>query len=137
MSKLNTTFSGHNPVEKGKYAEIRKYINHWLTDQSVYCNNCGLPFYGEPCCDHPEIGKNLEHCWAVIVQNKARQKMNRNEFASNTTNTMRLGISMPQKLLQDLEKFCKASMGVKLFENQKDLRGFAKAFPQFMIMERI
>lgn len=105
MSKLNTTFSGHRALEKGKYKQIREFINHWLTDQSVYCNNCGLPFYGEPCCDHPEIGKNLEHCWAVIVQNKARQKMNRNEFASNTTNTMRLGISMPQKLLQDLEKF--------------------------------
>jgi len=135
MAKLNTTFSSHQPLEKGKYSEIRKFINHWLTDQSVYCNNCGLPFYGEICCEDPQIGKNFDHCWAVVIQNKARQKGS--GFSANNTNTMRLGLSIPAGLLQALERFCKERLGQKLFVNQKDLRGFSKAFPQFAIWERI
>ena len=137
MSKLTNEFTSHSPLEKGKYKEIRKFINTWLTDQAVYCNNCGVPYFGEKCCEHPEIGKNFDHCWAVIIQNKARQKLNANEFASNTTNTMRLGVSMPVKLLHDLERFCKETMGQKLFVNQKDLRNFTKAFPMFAIWEKI
>lgn len=137
MAKLTNDFSGHRPLEKGKYKEIRKFINAWLTNQEVYCNNCGLPYFGEKCCDHPEIGKNFDHCWAVIIQNKARQKLSANDFASNKTGTMRLGLSMPVSLLHALEKFCKETIGQKLFVNQKDLRGFAKSFPQFTIMEKI
>jgi len=135
MAKLTNDFSGHHPLEKGKYAEIRKFINHWLTDQTVYCNNCGLPFFGETCCGHPEIGKNFDHCWAVIIQNKARQKGS--GLAASKDKSIRFGLSMPAKLLQDLEKFCKERLGQKLFVNQKDLRGFMKAFPMFAIAERI
>jgi hypothetical protein len=137
MSKLTNDFSGHNPLEKGKYAEIRKFINTWLTDQSVYCNSCGAPFFGEACCDSPQIGKNIDHCWAVITQNKARQDVRANAFASNATKTMRLGLSMPEGLLRDLERFCQEKLGQKLFVNQKDFRGFCRSFPMFMIMEKI
>jgi hypothetical protein len=36
-----------------------------------------------------------------------------------------------------LEQFCKEKWGEKLFVNQKDFRGFMKAFPQFTTCERI
>jgi len=137
MAKLTNDFTGHQPLEKGKYKELRQFINSWLTNQAVYCNNCGLPFYGENCCEHPEIGKNFDHCWAVIVQNKARQKLNYNDMATNRSKTMRLGLSMPPSLLNALERFWKTKTGHKLFENKKDIRGFAKAFPMFAIMEKI
>jgi hypothetical protein len=128
-------FDSHEALEKGKYAEIRKFINNWLLDQTVYCNNCGLPFFGEVCCDKPEIGKNLDHCWAVIIQNKAR-RLGRG-LASNQSKTMRLGLSIPVSLLYALEKFSKEKLGEKLFVNQQDMRGFMRAFPQFTICERI
>lgn len=139
MSKPNNTFTGHRALEKGKYAELRKFINHWLTDQSIYCNNCGMPYFPKekPCCEKPEIGKNFDHCWAVVIQNKARQKQSSNEYASNSTMTMRLGLSMPSQLLRSLEQFSLKRFQEKLFVNQKDFRRFCKAFPQFTIMERI
>ncbi len=128
-------FSGHEVLEKGKYAELRKFINAWLRQQQVYCNNCGIPYHGEICCEHPEIGKNIDHCWAVICQNKARKKDS--GTAANVTNTMRLGISIPPSLLNALERFSREVLGEKLFVNTKDMRGFMKAFPQFTIPERI
>jgi len=135
MAKLTNDFTGHNPLEKSKYAEIRKFINAWLADQAVYCNNCGMPYFGSICCDSPEIGKNFDHCWAVILQNKARRIGS--GLSANQTKTMRLGLSMPVKLLHSLEKFCQEKLGEKLFVNQKDMHGFMKAFPQFCIAERI
>ena len=122
MSKKVTPFSGHQPLEKGKYSDIRKFILRWLEDPAIYCNNCGFPYFpGEQaCCESPQIGKNLDHCWAVIIQNKARQKTRLNEYASNASKTFRLGVSLPDKLLSDLERFCQSTMGQKLFVNQKD-----------------
>ncbi len=131
-------FKGHHPLEKGKYAEIRKFINSWLMDSAVYCNNCGMPYFSsEICCDNPQIGKNLDHCWAVIINNKARRTIRENEFASNPQKTMRLGLSMPEKLIRDLEAFCQKTMGEKLFVDNKDLHRFMRAFPQFVICGKI
>ena len=127
--------NSHSVLEKGKYAELRKFINQWLREQHVYCNNCGLPFFGAVCCEHPEIGKNIDHCWAVICQNKARR--HGSGTAANLSNTMRLGLSIPESLLKALEKFSREKLGEKLFVNQEDMRGFMKAFPQFVIAERI
>ena len=132
---MNNTFNSHQPLEKGKYAELRKVINLWLQDQTVYCNNCGMPFYGISCCENPQIGKNFDHCWAVVIQNKARRVGS--GLGSNKTKTMRLGLSMPDSLLIHLDKYCKEKLGQKLFVNQKDFRGFCRAFPQFQIMEKI
>jgi hypothetical protein len=73
----------------------------------------------------------------VVIQNKARQKINENPYASNVTKTMRLGVSLPPELLNALEKFSQEKLGEKLFVNQKDMHGFMKAFPQFMVAERI
>jgi hypothetical protein len=139
MTKLTTEFSGHKPLEKGRYKEYRKFINEWLTSQAIYCGNCGMPYFPteKACCGSPRIGKNFDHCWAVVIQNKARRKESDNEFASNKTNTMRLGVSMPPALLRALETFSTEKLGRKLFDNKTDIRDFARAFPQFAIMERI
>lgn len=135
---IKTEISSHHPLEKGKFVELRRYINSWLNDPTIYCNNCGVPYLPSGiCCDSPEIGKNLDHCWAVIIQNKARQKISANQYASNLDNTMRLGLSMPPSLLSALERFSLNKLGEKLFVNQADMRRFAKAFPMFAIMEKI
>ena len=139
MTKLNTEFSSHQPLEKGRWKEYRRFINEWLKSQAVYCGNCGMPYFPteKACCEAPMIGKNFDHCWAVIIQNKARQKESANDYASNTTNTMRLGISIPPALLRALEKFSLERLGRKLFDNQKDIHSFARAFPMFAVMKKI
>jgi hypothetical protein len=126
-------------TEKAKYVEIRKFINHWLVDPLVYCNNCGFPYFpGRPaCCNDPIIGKNIQHCQALMAQNRAIIKTNLNQFGSNESKTLRHGASLPPDLIKKLEQFCQETMGEKLFVNQKDFRGFCKAFPMFTVMEKI
>lgn len=139
MAKLQTPLSGHHALEKGKYAEIRKFINAWLLDPAVYCNTCGFPYFpgSKPCCDNPMIGKNIQHCQALFLQIAAQKKCNFNEFGSNKDKTLRMSVSLPPDLMQKLEKFCQEKLGEKLFVNSKDLRGFMKAFPMFTTAERI
>jgi len=139
MAKLTNSFTGHQVLEKGKYAEIRKYINRWLLDQKIYCGSCGFPYFpGEKaCCNDPQIGKNIQHCLAVIQQNQKTKANNLNEFGSTKGKTWRHGVSMPIELMHELERFCQETMGQKLFVNKKDFRGFMKAFPQFTTCERI
>lgn len=139
MAKLQTPLSGHHALEKGKYKEIRAFINNWLLDQTVYCNNCGFPYFiGEKeCCDSPQIGKNIHHFQALMLQISAEKKTNLNAYGSNASKTMRIGVSLPPDLMTKLEQFCKEKWGEKLFVNQKDLHGFMKAFPMFTTCERI
>jgi len=136
---MNNPFKSHQPLEKGKMKLIRKFINGWLQDPLVYCNSCGIPYFpsDRDCCDNPQIGNNLQHCWAIIIQNKARQKTRDNEYGSNKDNTLRIGASLPEKLIRDLEQYFHENHKQKLWNNQKEFRLFLKSFPQFAICERI
>lgn len=135
----NSPLSGHHVLEKAKYSEIRKFINAWLLDPALYCNNCGFPYFpgSKPCCDKPQIGKNIQHCQALFLQIAAQKKTNLNEFGANSGKTLRHGVSLPPDLMAKLEKFCKEKFGEKLFTNKNDFRGFMKAFPMFCTCERI
>lgn len=139
MAKPVNSFTGHRPLEKGKYAEIRKFINLWLQEPQIYCGSCGFPYFPNEkvCCEHPQIGRNIDHCQLVIWNNKETLSNNLNVFGSNSGKTWRHGVSMPVDLMQRLEEFCKDTMGQKLFVNKKDFRGFMKSFPQFTTCERI
>ena len=139
MAKLQTAFSGHRVLEKAKYKAIRQFINDWLLDPTIYCNTCGFPYFSgeKPCCDNPLIGKNIQHCQALLLQIAAERKCNLNEYGSNKDKTLRHALSLPPDLIRKLERFCQEKLGEKLFVNTKDLRGFMKAFPQFVTMERI
>lgn len=134
----NNPFTGHVSLEKGMYAEIRQFINNWLMDQTVYCNACGSPYFPDMvCCDTPQIGKNIDHCYAILRQNENRRAVRLNQFGSNEKKTLRIGLSMPQDLLRQLEKFSKERFGKKLFGTTKDFRKFIKNFPQFSVCERV
>jgi len=139
MAKPINSFTGHRPLEKGKYADIRKFINQWLLDQAIYCGSCGMPYFPDlpQCCEHRQLGKNIDHCLAVIQANRETLANNLNEFGSTEGKTWRNGVSMPVDLIQKLEVFCKEKWGEKLFVNIKDMRNFSRAFPQFRIVERI
>ena len=120
---------------------VRNAINMWLKDDSVYCNNCNVP-YGEmpmPCCENPQVGRNIDHCRGVIVQNKAIRDTRKNAFASTTDKSIRWGLSMPPRLFHFLDTFFKTYTIEKqgIFKEDGELVWFAKKFPQFSIPERL
>lgn len=131
--KLNLTQS--------KIQAIRAFINLWLSDNTIYCNSCGDIFNAEmwqhgPCCENPQIGRNLDHAMYVmkIVKEKKRDSLNR--YGSNKNMTMRSCVSLPARLLRDLETYFRG-YGEKLFNNDKEMQDFMRAFPQFTNCEEI
>ena len=125
-----------------KMEVIKHLINLWLTDQTFYCNYCGqkwdaVKFATISCCDNPQIGRNMDHLRGIIKQNKELQEMQDNDYASTDAMNMRLGVSMPPKLLEFLEKHFKEFYQEKLFTNNKELHKFMKEFPQFKIPKKI
>ena len=123
-----------------KWEAARNFINLWLTDQTVYCNNCGSDFDAnywkyEPCCDNPQLGRNFDHTYGLFKQNKLRRESLKNLYGSTDGKDMRHCLSLPPRLLSSLEGFFKG-YGEKLFNNDKELQEFMNKFPQFRVPEK-
>jgi transposase len=122
-----------------KWDVVRDFVNMWLKEKTIYCNHCdadyvkGMP----PCCDKPQYGDNLKFTMELVQALKDIRKSRDNEFGSNKTNTMRWGVSLPPRLYHDLDRLFKVQYGEKLFDNQKQMREFARKFPEFRVPERI
>ena len=125
-----------------KSEATKGFINLWLHDQTIYCNQCGMPYHpemvrkNEPCCDNPQMGRNFDHMYGLIQQNRRLRDLQKNEYGSNKEMTMRACVSLPPKLLKDLEEFYKG-YGEKLFNDDKELQTFMKDFPEFRIPAKI
>ena len=123
----NTT---HSKVEA-----IKSFITTWLKDQRVYCNNCGeqwnkdIHLY-ESCCENPQFGKNIDHCYGLLKQNKETKLSRLKTTGATDNNNIRFAVSLPPRLYADLETFF-AQYDEKLFNNKNDLRKFMKEFPEF------
>ena len=127
-----------NVQTSDKWVAAHAFINTWLKDPTLYCNNCGQDYLQcceapRPvllkrakieddketeqdiflhcnhcekdmflCCENPQIGNNKDHTYALVKQNKELSKESMNEYASNKTKTMRMGISIPPRLFRDL-----------------------------------
>ena len=139
MAKLNTPFSGHKPLEDSRMKEIRKFINDWLMNPLVYCNYCGNAYFPKekPCCERPEIGRNIDFCQVIIQQNKDTLLKNLNQYGATENLGMRMGLSMPIDLLKKLEYWHLKRFGHKLFDSKKNFRKFIKYFPMFAVCEKI
>ena len=161
-----------------KWTAAEAFINTWIADPTLYCNNCNdmyVPCCKAPrpvlikrtktegsessedvvsseavvlqckhcgaeiwqCCENPQIGNNKDHTYALIKQNKEMLKIADNEFSSNQTKTMRLGLSLPPRLFNDLGLYFQKMYNEKLFDEKKDLREFMKRFPAFRVAEKI
>jgi hypothetical protein len=122
-----------------KWTAIHAFINMWLKDETVYCNNCGQKFIGEgyDCCDNMQRGTNKTYTAALLQQNKVRQATRLNQYGSNDKKTFRIGVSMLPSLVNDLERYCKLNMGEKLWSNDKEFNTFMKRFPMFRVCEKV
>ena len=118
---------------------IHAIINVWLKDKTPYCNNCNENYPGEyfPCCENPQVGRNMDHCRGLINQNKEFQKTRLNSYASTADKTLRWGASLPPRLYLYLNSYCKENGEDGLFNEKYDVIWFAKKFPQFAIPERL
>jgi len=125
-----------------KVTMIKSFINNWLKDQTFYCNYCGNDFdpikYAlKSCCDNPQIGRNIEHVMGVCKQNQAIKEEQMNDYGATKDLKMRAAVSMPPRLMEDLERFFKDNYQEKLFNDNKELRNFMKHFPQFTLAKKI
>lgn len=115
-----------------KIDATRAAVNLWLQDQSLYCNNCNLDakymLATESCCENPQIGRNIDHMMGAIRQNRMIREMAQNEFNASEGKTLRHAVSMPPRLLLFLEKYFD-DHDEKLFNDNKELHKFMKAFP--------
>ena len=92
-------------------------------------------FKESPCCDNPQLGRNLDHMKGLFDQNRARRAAQKNDYGSNEKKNLRVCISLPPKLLTDLESFFKRH-GEKLFNNDRELQTFMQRFPEFRVPEK-
>ena len=122
-----------------KWTAVHAFINTWLKDPTIYCNNCGQKFIGEgyECCDNMQRGTNKSYTIALLQQNKVRQQTRLNDYASNEKKNFRLGVSMLPSLVDALEKYCKATMGEKLWNNDAEFIQFMKRFPMFRVAKKV
>lgn len=124
---------------KNKWDASEAFINTWLKDQRKYCNHCGqdydLLFF--PCCENPQVGRNIDHTRGLLKQNRELQKTRLNEYASTENKSIRWGLSLPPKLYMDLDRYFKKLYNEKLFEDNGEMRQFMKRFKNFSIPERV
>lgn len=124
-----------------KWEATRNFINLWLTDQKIYCNNCGMDFDPnyfkyETCCDNVQLGRNFDHMYGLFRQNKIRRDAQKNIYGATEKKDMRVCVSMPPRLLSDLEAFFKRH-GEKLWNDDSELQVFMERFPEFKVPERV
>jgi len=122
-----------------KWIAVQAFINVWLKDKTLYCNYCGELFDKRffPCCDNPQVGRNVDHTMGLIKQNREMNKIRLNEFASTKKKRLRWGASIPPKLFHDLEKYLKTLGEKKLFNDNKELHQFMRKFPAFKIPDKV
>lgn len=113
-------------------------INTWLKDRTLYCNQCGEVYKEDKpaCCDNPQVGRNFDHCYGLIKQNKEMAKSRLNDFGSNEDKNLRWGLSLPPSLFNVLDNFKTMNGQPKLFEEKGELTWFMKKFPQFKTCNR-
>jgi len=121
-----------------KWQACHALINEWLKEKTIYCGNCDADYNKDffPCCDNPVLGNNYEHTKAIVDAIKDQQKELLNEYASTKKKNFRSTVKLPRRLYYILDKYYK-NHGTKFFENQAEMRQFARKFKMFKIPVRI
>jgi len=128
-----------------RWKPVEAFINMWLKDDTLYCNNCGLPFHDikdksgkwEPCCENPELGTNWSITKRIIEENKELRKTRKNQYASTDKKDFRFKTRIPPKLYHDLTRYFEKEFKQKLFRDKKDATVFARKFPVFRVPDRL
>jgi len=117
---------------KDRKAAYDSVINLALKDPRFYCNNCQETYTGQKCCDEPAIGRNIDHCRAVIKECKELKNVAKKDTASFCSNAMRLGLKVPVFMYETLSHY-EESHGEVFLDKKSDTDWFAKNYPQFVV----
>lgn len=125
-----------------KETALRAFINEWVKDQTVYCNYCGEKYTPAPdgceeflCCNNRQLGTNAQILYALMIENKRIRESRANQFASNKDKTFRMGISLPPRLLHDLEEYSLNTLKEPLLKDQNEMNDFMRSFPELRTCE--
>ena len=123
---------------KNKWTACHALINVWLRDKTIYCGNCDSDYDKEsfPCCEEPVLGVNFDHTKAIVEAIKDQKKTLLNEYASNKKKNFRSTVKLPRRLYHLLNQYFKKHH-TKLFENEVEVRQFARKFKQFKVPIRL
>lgn len=122
---------------KAKINAIKAFTTTWLKDTRFYCNHCGQNYLeGFKCCENPQVGRNIDHCYGLMKQVKEERANLNNDFASNKTGTMRESLSLPPRLYMDLKAYFK-TMDEPFLDSKEEVRAFMREFPQFCTARKI
>ena len=121
-----------------KWVAAHAMINTWLKDKTIYCGNCDADYNKDffPCCKEPVLGTNYDHTKAIVEAIKDAQKNLVNEYASNKKKNFRSTVKLPKRLYNVLDRYYKKHH-TRLFENEIEMRQFAKKFKQFCVPTRV
>ena len=129
-------------LTNSKEVALRAFINEWIKDSEVYCNYCGEKYNAPPvgseesiCCENRQLGTNAQILHALIIENKRIRETRANQFASNKDKTFRLGISMPPRLLHDLEEYSLNTLKEPLLKDNNEMNDFMRSFPELRTCE--
>ena len=125
-------------LTNSKEVAIRAFINEWIKDTTLFCNHCGSVYVPppegveeEPCCDNVQIGTNAQVLYWLIQENKMIRETRANQYASDKKKTMRWGMSMPPRLMHDIEEYCINTLKEPFLDTPQEMNDFMKAFPVF------
>ena len=131
-------------LTNSKEVAIRAFINEWIKDTTLFCNNCGSVYVPPPkgveeypCCDNVQIGTNAQVLYWLIQENKMIRETRANQYASDKNKTMRWGMSMPPRLMHDIEEYCINTLREPFLDTPQEMNDFMKAFPVFRTCEVI
>ena len=121
-----------------KWKAAHCIINVWLKDKTIYCGNCDANYDKAtfPCCDDPVLTDNYGHTKAIVDAIKDQKKTLINEYASNKKKNFRSTVKLPRRLYHTLNQYFR-KYKTKLFENEIEVRQFARKFKQFKVPIRL
>ena len=144
VGQLTPIFNMSFKLTNCKETALRAFINEWLKDSTQYCNYCGMVYVPCPegcieerCCEKPHIGTNIIFLYMLIQENQILREQRANKFASNDDKSMRWGISITPRLLNDLEEYCINTLKEPLWKDKNEMDDFMRSFPEFRVCEKV
>lgn len=117
---------------------IHALINQWLRDNSVYCNNCDEEYVeGITCCENPQIGTNLSHMQALVIENEIiRDELKYDTGKSEDTGAMRMAFRIPPRLYHFIGNYFKG-YNEKFPRDNKELHQLMRKFNKLCTVREI
>lgn len=116
---------------------IESIINNALKDRQKYCNCCDKDYDGTLCCEDPQIGDNVDHVRALIIDNQIIRSRNKYETGKGSEKgAMRLAFRLPPRIYHILSTYFK-NYGEKFPKDTPELYRLMRKFNKLCAVDKI